>query len=117
MARISIAVCTRTSMPCCSMTSAIGQAVHDRGEHAHVVGPRALNLAGAVLDAAPEVAAAYDDADLDAQREAFLHRLAHGAYDAEVQAGLLVARQGLAAYFYQHALVDRFFLVHVLPLR
>ena len=80
-----------------------GEAVHDRRKHAHVVRPRALYLAFPVLDAAPEVAAAYDDADLHAHIHAALHRLADLADDAEVKSGLLLPRQRFAAYLQQHA--------------
>jgi hypothetical protein len=43
-----------------------GQAVHDRAEHAHVVGPVAVHAALLQLGAAEEVAAADDDRDLHA---------------------------------------------------
>src|SRR5690606_18181395 len=43
-----------------------GQAVHDRAEHAHVVGAAAVHAALGQLRAAEEVAAADDDRALDA---------------------------------------------------
>src|SRR6185436_2279958 len=43
-----------------------GQAVHDRAEHAHVVGPGAVHAAPLELRPAEAVAAADDDRDLDA---------------------------------------------------
>jgi hypothetical protein len=45
-----------------------GQGVDDRGEHAHVVGGDAADRLAAVLLAAPDVAAADDDADLQSLR-------------------------------------------------
>ena len=44
-----------------------GQAVHDRGEHADVVAGRPVHALGRRGEAAEDVAAADDDADLDAQ--------------------------------------------------
>ena len=58
-----------------------GQRVDDGRQHAHVVGTRALHLAAAVLDAAPEVAAADHDADLYAQLDALPDHVAHSADD------------------------------------
>ena len=87
------------------------EAVHDRRKHTHVVCPSPLYLAFPVLDAAPEVAAAYDDAHLDAHVHAALYRLADLADDAEVKSGLLLSRKRLAAYLEQNALVNGF-LVH-----
>ena len=43
-----------------------GERVHDRAEHAHVVGTAAVHAALAELGTAEEVAAADDDGDLDA---------------------------------------------------
>ena len=44
-----------------------GQAVHDRGEHADVVAGRPVHALGRRREAAEDVAAADDDADLDAE--------------------------------------------------
>ena len=44
-----------------------GQAVDDRGEHAHVVGGGALHAAMAGAQSAPDIAAADDDRDLHAE--------------------------------------------------
>ena len=47
-------------------------AVHDRGEHPHVVGHGAVHAAGVGGRAAPDVAAADNDGDLDAEAVDFL---------------------------------------------
>ena len=44
-----------------------GQRVHHRGQHAHVVGARPLHAGGGQRAAAEDVAAADDQAELDAQ--------------------------------------------------
>ena len=85
-----------------------GQAVHAGGKHAHAVGADALDLAGAVLDAAPEVAAADDDADLHALLRRSLDGLADPGDKVEVKAGLLLAGQGLAADFDEYAMIAIF---------
>ena len=58
-----------------------GQRVDDGRQHAHMVRARALHLAAAVFDAAPEVAAADHDADLHAGLDALLDHVAHAADD------------------------------------
>ena len=74
-----------------------GQGVDDGREHAHMVRARALHLAAAVFDAAPEVAAADHDADLHAGLDALLDHVAHAADDREIQSPVRVARQRLSA--------------------
>ena len=74
-----------------------GQGVDDGREHAHMVRARALHLAAAVFDAAPEVAAADHDADLYACFDALPDHVAHSADDREVQSPVRVAREGFAA--------------------
>ena len=56
-----------------------GKGVDGGREHTHMVCARALHLAAAVLDAAPEVAAADNDADLTALLAAFLDHVADRA--------------------------------------
>ena len=71
----------------------------------HVVGAGTLHPAAAVLDAAPEVAAAHDDADLHAGLDTFLDDVAHAADYIEVEAPVLLARERLAADFQKDPLV------------
>ena len=87
-----------------------GHAVHSRGQHAHVVGAGALDIALAVLHAAPEVAAADDDAHLHAHVHASLDDVRHASHDLEIQSEVLVARQRLAADLQQHPL--EYWLLH-----
>ena len=89
-----------------------GEAVHDRGEHAHMVGAGALHVAAAVLGAAPEVAAADDHADLHAELAAFLNRVAHAGDHIEIQTGLLLAGQSLTADLEQNAVIFGGNIVH-----
>ena len=81
------------------------QGVDGGGQHAHVVGTDPDHLVAAVLDAAPEVAAADNDADLTALLAAFLDHVADRADHIKVQTEMLVARKGLAADLDQYALV------------
>ena len=85
-----------------------GHAVHGGGQHAHVVGAGALDVALAVFHAAPEVAAANDHADLNAHGAAFLDDVGHPAHHLKVQAKVLVSGQCLAADLQQHPLIFRF---------
>ena len=90
-------------------------AVHRRGQHAHVVGTGALDVALAVFHAAPEVAAADDDAHLHTHVRALFDDVAHLGNDVEVEAEVLVARQRLAADLEQHALILELSHAHNLP--
>ncbi len=74
-----------------------GQRVDGGGQHAHVVGANPLHLVAAVLQAAPEIAAAYYHAYLHIHLHTALNHIAHLADDLKVQAAGGVSRQGLAA--------------------
>ena len=84
-----------------------GQAVHHRGQHAHVVGPGALHGAAAVFGAPPEVSAADYQAHLNTQIQALLDDVAHAADHLEIQSGVLISRQSFAADLQQDPLVNR----------
>ena len=62
----------------------------------------------AVLDAAPEIAAADDDAHLNAHLGAALDSLAYAGDKIEVEAGLFLAGKGLAAYFNKYSFIHWF---------
>ena len=87
-----------------------GHAVHGRGQHTHVVGPGALDVSLAVLHAAPEVAAADDDAHLHAHVHASLDDVRHASHDLKVQTEVLIAGQRFAADLQQHPL--EYWLLH-----
>ena len=74
-----------------------GHAVHGGGQHAHVVGTGALDVALAVFHAAPEVAAADDDAHLHTQLRARLDDVAHLTDHVKIQSRLLVTGKRLTA--------------------
>ena len=80
-------------------------AVHRGGQHTHVVGTGALNVTFAILHAAPEVAAADDDAHFNAHLAALLDYVAHLGNNIKVETKMLVACQRLAADLEQHALI------------
>ena len=67
----------------------------------------ALNVNRAVLDAAPEVAAADDDANLDAHLRALFDRRADLRHKVEIEAGMLLSGESLSAYLEYDALVNR----------
>ena len=92
-----------------------GHAVHGSGQHAHMVGAGPLNVALAVLHAAPEVAAADDDTYLHAHVHTLSDDLGHTAHHLKVQSEMLVACQRLAADFNKYPLV--FWLVHQIASR
>ena len=81
------------------------EAVHGRGQHAHTVGADALDLAVAVLDAAPEVAAADHDADLGAKLYAALDLLADGRDKRKVIARFFLGGKRLAADLDENSLI------------
>ena len=81
-----------------------GQAVHDRAEHAHVVGLGAVHAGLAELGAAEEVAAAHDDGDLGALGHDLGELLGDAADDVGVDADLAAA-EGLAGELEQHPVV------------
>ena len=85
-----------------------GEGVDDRRQHTHMVCARALHPAAAVLDAAPEVAAADHDADLHAEPDTFFDHVAHAADHIKIQPAPRLACQRLAAELQQHALIFRF---------
>ena len=89
------------------------QAIDDRGQHPHMVRPCALHPAAAVLDAAPEVAAAYHNTHLDAQLDAALNHIADAADHIKIQATRGLSSQGFAADLQQHPLIFRFFHVQM----
>ena len=84
-----------------------GQSVDGGGQHAHVVGADAHHPVAAVLQAAPEVAAAHHDAHLDAQLDTALDHVAHFADHIKVQPPGRLPRQGLAADFQQYSFILR----------
>ena len=57
----------------------------------------ALHFAGAVSHAAPEIAAADDNAHLDAHVDALLDHVAHFADHIEIQAKMFLSRQRFSA--------------------
>ena len=80
-----------------------------------MVGAGPLDVALAVLHAAPEVAAADDDAHLHAHVHTLSDDLGHTAHHLKVQSEMLVACQRLAADFNKYPLV--FWLVHQIASR
>ena len=70
------------------------QRVDRGGEHAHVVGAHAIHVHA--LSAAPDVARADDDADLDACLDAFFDDFCNFVNERMVVNSLCVARQCLA---------------------
>lgn len=79
--------------------------VHDRGEHAHVVARGAVHAGGAECDTAEDVAAAHDDADLNAELDDALDFLNHAGKNRTVDAEAVFAHQGLAGKLEKNALV------------
>ena len=80
-----------------------GQCVHHRCQHTDLIGQGALHLAAGT--AAPEVAAAHDDADLDAQVVGLLHAAADRVHGRLIKAGALFAAQCLAADLQKDTLI------------
>jgi hypothetical protein len=75
------------------------KAVHNRCHHAHVVRSRAFHFAAAVHSPAPEIAAADDYANLNAERNTLFNHTADTAADVKVNAVTQIPRQRLTADF------------------
>lgn len=82
-----------------------GHGVHDRGEHAHVVARGAVHAGRAERDAAEDVAAAHDDADLNAKLDDALDFLNHAGKNRAVDAEAVFPHQGFAGKLEKNALV------------
>ena len=102
-ARISIAVATRVTTSDVLERVLQRQRVDDRGEHAHVVGGRAVHALGAGREAAEQVAAADDDRRLDAEPLDLADVLRDLGGDCRVDAERLLAHQGFAGELQQDA--------------
>jgi len=85
-----------------------GQRVHDRGQHAHVVGGGAVHALGAGGDAAEDVAAANHHCHLHTQLRHFRHVGDHAVDGGAVDAELIVAHQSFARQFQEDSLVGWF---------
>ena len=77
------------------------KAVHRRGKHAHPVGADALHLSGAVLDTAPEIAAADHDSHFRPTGEGFLYALTDRGHEIEIKTASLSSAEGFPADFNQ----------------
>ena len=81
-----MAEATRVKTPCDSSTPCSAKRVHDGGEHAHVVGRGPLDTLGGALNSAEDVAAADNDANLNAEFlnvPDFIGDAAHRGADAD----------------------------------
>ena len=106
-ARISMAVTTRVSTPCCSSASCSARRVDDRRQHAHVVGGGAVHAAHAGRQAAEDVAAADDDGRLDAEALDLADVAGDAGGDGRIDPELLVAHQRFAGELQEDALIER----------
>ena len=79
--------------------------VEHGGQHAHVVGRRALHALGRAGKPAKNIAPANHKGHFDAHFEHSADFAADGVYGCRVDTGLVFTGQGLAAQFEQHALV------------
>ena len=82
-----------------------GESVHDRGEHAHVVGLGALHTLGGTCDTTEDVAAADDDGDLNALVMQLLDLGGHALDDSGIDAVIGAAHQRLAGNLEKNAFV------------
>ena len=82
-----------------------GERVHDRGEHADVVGLRAIHAVGAAGDTAEDVAAAHRDGHLHAVINDVLDLLGQVVDDLRIDAIAVIAHERLARKLQQNAVV------------
>ena len=83
------------------------EGIHDRRQHAHVVGGGAVHALGTGRQAAEDVAAADDDGDFDAELADVGDIPRDAGGDHGIDAELLVAHQCFAGKFEKNAFVDR----------
>ena len=82
-----------------------GQPVDDGRQHAHVVARRAIHALGAGRHAAEDIAAADDDADLDAEALNFCDVRGNAGGDGGIDAEGLLAHQRLPGQLQQDAFI------------
>jgi hypothetical protein len=78
---ISMALCTRGVLPAALECILQRQRIHDRAQHADVIGLRGIHARQRARTAAPEVAAAHDDAHVDVEVLAEVDDLASGLFE------------------------------------
>ena len=81
------------------------QGIDGRRQHAHMVGAGAFHFAAAVLDAAPEIAAAYHKPDLAADIYTALDDIAYRADDIKIQPEVPLTRERFAADLNQYPFI------------
>ena len=86
------------------------QRVHDRGQHADLVGIHAVHFAAGA--AAPEVAAADHNADLHAQIMRLFDPGADRSNDGFIKTGPFFPGQRFAAELQQHAFISNIHFIH-----
>ena len=97
-----MAVCTRVSTPTLLEEVLQGQAVHDRAQHAHVVGTGTVHTALRELGAAEVIAAPDDHRHLHAGRHDVADLPSDGGHDVGVDAEAAVTGECLAGQLQQH---------------
>ena len=89
------------------------QRVHNRGEHADVVGLCTIHAISAASDAAEDVAAAYGDGNLNAVVNDLFDLLGKVVDDLRIDSVSGIAHQGLAGELQQHTMIFITFSWHV----
>ena len=100
-----MALCTREKTPWRSKESCERQRVHDRGQHADVVGLGAVHPLGGAGHAAEDVAAAHHNGQLHAVVHDLGDLVGQIVNDLRIDAVAQIARQRLAGQLEQHPLV------------
>lgn len=100
-----MALCTREKMPWRSKASCKASAFITVGQHADVVGLRAIHALGRTGQAAEDVAAAHDHGHLHAGAHDFGDLIGKVVHHLRIDAVADVARQRLAGQLEQHAIV------------
>ena len=85
-----------------------GQGVHDRGQHAHIVGSGPFHVARSLAQPPEDVAAADDEADLHTFAGHVGYGLGHRGHGLLVDSIALVPHQDLSRDLQQDALVEKF---------
>ena len=98
-----MAVSTRLGTPCAPRGGGEGEAVDDRGAHAHLVAFHAVKTFAGAAEAAEDVAAANDDAHLHAHLADFANLVGIFVETLGVDAVTLGTHEAFAAEFEENA--------------
>ena len=89
--------------------------IDDGREHAHVVSRRTVHPTLAALETSPDIAATYNDSDLDTGIAGFLDLASQSIYDLRIDTKSFVAGHRFTRQFQHDSLILLVFCCHCTP--